>query len=675
VLTDPRSETEPAAPLGEPNDSRRTPSGDRESRDGPDLEDGDEHPGSRVERFDLLSLLLLFTLAIEIGIASGNFVLAPLLTGVGGPRAQVRAVVLLVAAAITLLWRVRAAGAPHDPDELGSNSTDIPHAALGPGDRLARALANLDAALADQTLTATPLTVHVGLHVVEVFWDGPPPPPRPPWASTPSGWVWEADLNHLDPSSPRFRSPLPALVALGTTPTGSLWLNLAGFRVVALLGDAADVTAGSDAILTQLQRADAAGALDLLIVAGLPPSGGTIADVDAVTPERVLSALWRHRAAWRDPRARRHAGRARDTDATRPLVVAIGPDAPAPVVDPVLDAARGNRGVTCLVHGTAPGADLCLTLGSDQVHIPFLGDVPVRPGWGRGPKPDPAPPLDLPPGCPPTTSQHPEDSSPVQVRMLGRVAVEGAAGVLHAKSVELLAYLACHREGARDDQIRAALWPERALSPKTWANRVSVTRRAVGRGPDGEPLLRRFRDHVGQLAPSVRCDVDELDDALALASAATPAEQPEASRRLGAALALVRGRPFDVVAGYEWAFTELHVAHAERIVVDAAHRLGALALATGNTRGAQWAAEQGLRACPASELLHEDRMRACAAAGDRRGLDACRRDLLHAVEADDPTTALHPDTAAIFDQLRAALAGPPTSDTEATPPSTPRIDR
>ena len=213
------------------------------------------------------------------------------------------------------------------------------------------------------------------------------------------------------------------------------------------------------------------------------------------------------------------------------------------------------------------------------------------------------------------------------------------------------------------------MWPERPLTPQSWATRVSVTRRALGRDPAGQPRFLRFRAHVGRLAPSLRCDLDELDDALRSVTAAPAAQPPDVMRRLRASLELVRGQPFVAPRGYEWAVTEGHTARAERIVVDAAHRLGAFAARDGDPAGARWAAEQGLRACPASELLREDLQRA----GGRLGCAIGRPDPTLAGTV-DPATIDGPDVAAVFERVRAAVAGPAPTHPDPARPGVPGID-
>jgi hypothetical protein len=124
------------------------------------------------------------------------------------------------------------------------------------------------------------------------------------------------------------------------------------------------------------------------------------------------------------------------------------------------------------------------------------------------------------------------------------------------------------------------------------------------------------------------------------------------------ALSLVRGRPFEATSGYEWAYAELHVAHAERVIGDAAHRLADLALASGDWRDALWATEQALRVCSTSEVLYQDRMRASFAGGDLSGVDAAMRDLLAALGANGPEGVLHPDTVELYERLRANQSSP-----------------
>jgi hypothetical protein len=186
-------------------------------------------------------------------------------------------------------------------------------------------------------------------------------------------------------------------------------------------------------------------------------------------------------------------------------------------------------------------------------------------------------------------------------------------------------------------------------------NRVSSCRQLLGTGADDEFLLAHFEGQLARLSSSVRTDVGLIDAALGQSDA----DPASAMTVLREALALVRGRPFDAPSGYEWAYGELHVAHAERVVADAAHRLAALALGAGEWRVALWASEQALSVAPCDESLHQDRMRALHAGGDARTLDAAMRDLLAAVGADAPERVPHPDTVELYEQLRAE---PPAGD-------------
>jgi hypothetical protein len=247
----------------------------------------------------------------------------------------------------------------------------------------------------------------------------------------------------------------------------------------------------------------------------------------------------------------------------------------------------------------------------------------------------------------------------LEVQVLGPVVIRGAADALTAKSVEFVVYLACHPEGIHEERIKAALWPARAPRPQTWLNRVSTTRTGLGRSAAGAPLLSRFDHHLGRLDASVQTDVDALVAARSQAEHQAPTD---AAATLAEALELVRGRPFDTATGYEWAFTELHVAHAERVVVDVAHHLAALTLTLGDWRRALWATDIGLRACPASELLYQDRMRACAAGADRRGIESAMRDLRRTLATAHSSDVPSRDTVELSERLRERLQSAAPAD-------------
>jgi hypothetical protein len=499
----------------------------------------------------------------------------------------------------------------------------------------------------------TILAVHDGDRVVEAFWDGPTPRPPSPWRSSPTGWVWEADRDRvadpLEPATP-WR---PVVVALGRTSTGTLWLNLGAFRIVALGGDTSAAADRLEDLVRQLEPSVTAGAVELTrLDRGGAESGdraaGELADSLGGRPRRGEP----RGAARRAPRrGRRVPG---SPVGTFFVAVASGPAADGMAVPPGADP-----GHTLVAVGERPDAELRLWCEDGEVRVPFLGDVTVT-------VPAPAVPAEGAPAHGPRRREADGEAAPsrpsragarkdapgVVVRVLGPVEVSGADRTLAGKSLELVAYLASHPDGVDERRVRAALWPDRAPSAKTWSNRVSSTRRALGTDGDGSPRLGRLDGHLGRLAPSVCTDVDLLAAAV-VASHEEPG--PGATQALTAALAAVRGRPFAMPSGYEWAEAERHVERAERVAADAAHQVTELALAADDWRRALWATHQGLLAAPESDLLVQDRRLAHDAAPDGAGAMDGIRDLLRSIGAPDPTAARRRDAAEIFDELRRAV--------------------
>lgn len=388
-------------------------------------------------------------------------------------------------------------------------------------------------------------------------------------------------------------------------------------------------------------------------------------------PPRPRTASCRPPAAGADDGPDLAAGRVRGAGwaiglATAIAVIDVAIAFDAFVLRPILS--RGDpRGVVRVA--VVLGA---VALAAKVRHRPHRPTVPPASAddtrSGPTSEPEGSPPPDVPTGpSPPTVASHSPRRQGLEVHLLGPVVVRGAATVLTPKSVELVVYLACHPEGIHEERIKAALWPARAPRPQTWLNRVSATRKGLGRSVAGAPRLPPFDRHVGRLHPSVPTDVDSLAVARSEAKHQAP---PAAAATLAQALELVRGRPFDMATGYEWAFTELHVAHAERVVVDVAHDLAGLALTLGDWRRTLWATDTGLLACPASEVLFQDRMRACAAGGDRHGIESSMRDLRRTLATADSSDVPSRDTVELYEHLRAHLqSGAPTDPPRVTLPT------
>jgi hypothetical protein len=237
----------------------------------------------------------------------------------------------------------------------------------------------------------------------------------------------------------------------------------------------------------------------------------------------------------------------------------------------------------------------------------------------------------------------------VEVRLLGDVEVIGGTRSLTERETELVAFLATREQTVDADTVQTALWPQRMISPQRWWNLVADTRRALGAATDGEfhfpPVVKGER--LG-FRPTVGTDLDDLQTQLGVATNEAPSA---AIVRLTAALNVVRGRPFSAAHGYAWANAYGLVAHAEAVLVDAAHLLASLLLDAGDPAHALDATAAGLGGAPANEILYRDRMLAHHQAGNVSGIDGDIRDLCAALDVEDPCDELHPETLELYEQL------------------------
>ena len=149
----------------------------------------------------------------------------------------------------------------------------------------------------------------------------------------------------------------------------------------------------------------------------------------------------------------------------------------------------------------------------------------------------------------------------------------------------------------------------RAFSNSSATSSVERVREWLGDDAEGSPLLRSDDDGRLSLSPDVAVDWAAFCDLAQRSRVAASREERELLRR---ALQLVRGELLEdrPTGRYSWLpRTRLETVVVE-VVVDTAHRLAELCGQDGDPAGAAAAAEAGLRAAPASQLLWRDLIRA-----------------------------------------------------------------
>ncbi|MCC6437901.1 MAG: LysM peptidoglycan-binding domain-containing protein [Acidimicrobiales bacterium] len=246
---------------------------------------------------------------------------------------------------------------------------------------------------------------------------------------------------------------------------------------------------------------------------------------------------------------------------------------------------------------------------------------------------------------------------PVEVTLLGpRPRISGLGKEPPAKVASVIAYLAYHRS-VSSQTLRETFWPS-STSRKTADNALSTVRQLLGTGADGHHRLT-IATNSGryELSDEVGCDWTRVE---ALTCAARKRDGADAIELLRAALQLAEGRiASDADRNYAW-LNEDHQIYGriERVIVDAAHLLGELALDTGDQDLARWAAGKGLAVVPSQESMYRITMRAAAASGDSQGVCDAYRAASAAAEDVSPWTEVQPETADLMVRLRGAIEPP-----------------
>jgi DNA-binding SARP family transcriptional activator len=239
---------------------------------------------------------------------------------------------------------------------------------------------------------------------------------------------------------------------------------------------------------------------------------------------------------------------------------------------------------------------------------------------------------------------------PIEVSLLGpRPRIRGLGKEPAAKAASAIAYLAFHRD-VSSQRLRETFWPS-STSRKTADNALSIVRQLLGVGADGQHRLT-VATNTGryEVSDDVGCDWTK---AATLVQAARARSDGDAVELLRSALELVGGRiASDADRSFAWLSDDHEVyGRIERTMVDAAERLGELALAGGDYDLARWAADRGLAVVPGQEALLRMQMRAAAMAGDSQGVIDAYRVAVAAAEELGPWSEVQPETGALLREL------------------------
>lgn len=474
------------------------------------------------------------------------------------------------------------------------------------------------------------------------------------WSESEDGNVWSrsrpADLGELESVSGT-PSRLPGLVTLGMADGGDVvLLNLAQSGCLHLDGDADQAGEVLRAWAMELSTTSRADAMQVVAhgIDGLPTDLERLETVD--DPEDLRRRLAEPSAA--------------DSTVPATVLLAAGIDGGLASWIRVASEQRSDLVAVVAVPPPRPGA-WSVRLDGDLGQLDPLG-VEFTPlsvdetGLAAAPalldeaKHEDDRPVPIPP--PPdedlvVLDEAPEAPTPQPtVRILGKVDVTGVGSFSANKTMELVVYLAMNREGSNADTILEALWPGQPPKPASLYTEAWRARKVLGAAPDGTPYLPDAELGIYRLSEGVALDYEEFQSHVAKAR-----QQPDdAATHLRAALDLVRGQPLTKTATeYAWAMHDSYRIAQE--IADAAHELAQLLLEAGRYDDATKAAEDGLKAEPASELLIRDLMEIAAASGNGGRvhdlMTRLRREVAEDGDANDADDYLHPDTVGTYELL------------------------
>ncbi|MEH0424723.1 hypothetical protein [Streptomyces sp. B21-083] len=246
-----------------------------------------------------------------------------------------------------------------------------------------------------------------------------------------------------------------------------------------------------------------------------------------------------------------------------------------------------------------------------------------------------------------------------EIRVLGRVQVDGVDNTGHGPRMAQLAALLFFRAGRSADALCFDMDPTSPWSTSTLNARLQGLRRSLGSDPAGNPYVprRSSGEDPYRLSPGVRCDWTRFLRLVERALPHGPAGLPDLEK----ALTLVRGKPF---GGKPLAWAEPLRQEMVTRTIDVTHTVATYRTPAGahhDLSAARRAVATGLDVDDTAELLYRDWMRIEHAAGNRQGLHTAITRVQHINRSLD--CSLETTTEHLINQLLGSAPPPPGENT------------
>jgi DNA-binding SARP family transcriptional activator len=541
-------------------------------------------------------------------------------------------------------------------------------------------------AAADKT-PPTVFAAHLGAENLDLWIAPPDPNPPRPWQAADGGQVWRlpyAAVAGLDLPDAAALAPYPGLVSLGTNSSGRILVDLeVAHGLIAVRGPRPVVQAALAALAVELVTNRWSDRMKVTLVGfgdGLtdlsPERTRVVSTLDEVLPE-----LEQHAARIRDAMAAAGlesvlTGRSRTSDAElwAPHYLIMGVPPTQAQAERLLALARSRYRMAAgyVIAGDVRGATWTWDLSPDgRLKAGLLGfdleaqllppeqyaamiklfraasagaDVPLATLNPNSP------------GAAPAAQLVPGSVMPVEVSLLGQVAVT-APGPIEpdrlALATELVVYLAVHPDGVHPNVLTGAVWP-RGVTGEVRDAALSRVHAWLGTDDAGQPNLLTDGSGRLRLGPGVRIDWQVFRAWFARASQAAAGCDPVAeAEALQQALALVEGQFLDGrdPSRYAWLATDDIEYEVTAAIADAAHQLAELRLAAGDPDAAMDAARAGLRLAFNDEMGWRDLLTAAHATGQEHVLRGVVSEISARIALDEVMPRMAPETEALIDEL------------------------